>query len=592
MKVKYKLFGLCLIGVLGNLLTLAYSFKISTDVDHLAQSRIDLGRLEIELLTMRKHEKDFISRLDSKYLDGFSNNADKFMQISKTMSDELVYLDIELTGKDQIRQDLQSYLETFKSLVKAYQVLGLSNQQGLLSSYQQEREAMVSQALREHDTALLEGILVIDRNMEKGDSVAENEFPQQMSPLVATAQSVVEQMQIVGVRYDQGLKGETRLASYNVEEEFAHLSKELDQKVSQHIEYLTLQKLLVSIGLVIFLIISSVTIALIIVRRITQQVDLMENISETNNLALRADSKGSDELSQMSRSFNQLLEKIYLLVTQSQQKSSQLADSALEMKQQLESVLHDFDGQSQQTGLMATAVHQMSSMISEIAANTEDAATKAQLSHQNAISGQTAVREAANEIDQLSTTLTQSQVEIGQLNELVVQIGSVVEMIQGVAEQTNLLALNAAIEAARAGEQGRGFAVVADEVRSLATRTQSSTEEISAIIGSIQTQTTKVVTNIERCSGQGDVSVNKSNSALAILDNIIQDVSLISDTSIQIAAAIEEQSVATNEVSSSIEQVNEVTMRNVESATLCLSEVESIAQQAEEMKEQVALFKV
>lgn len=592
MKVKYKLFGLCLIGVLGILLTLAYSFKISSDVDHLAQSRIDLGRLEIELLTMRKHEKDFISRLDSKYLDGFSNNADKFMQISKTMSDELAYLDIELTGKDQIRQDLQSYLDTFKSLVKAYQVLGLSNQQGLLSSYQQEREAMVSQALREHDTALLEGILVIDRNMEKGDSVAENEFPQQMSPLVATAQSVVEQMQIVGVRYDQGLKGETRLASYNVEEEFAHLSKELDQKVSQHIEYLTLQKLLVSIGLVIFLIISSVTIALIIVRRITQQVDLMENIAKTNNLALRADSKGSDELSQMSSSFNQLLEKIYLLVTQSQQKSSQLAGSALEMKQQLESVLHDFDSQSQQTGLMATAVHQMSSMISEIAANTEDAATKAQLSHQNAISGQTAVREAANEIDQLSTTLTQSQVEIGQLNELVVQIGSVVEMIQGVAEQTNLLALNAAIEAARAGEQGRGFAVVADEVRSLATRTQSSTEEISAIIGSIQTQTTKVVTNIERCSGQGDVSVNKSNSALVILDNIIQDVSLISDTSIQIAAAIEEQSVATNEVSSSIEQVNEVTMRNVESATLCLSEVESIAQQAEEMKEQVALFKV
>lgn len=592
MKVKYKLFGLCLIGVLGILLTLAYSFKISNDVDHLAQSRIDLGRLEIELLTMRKHEKDFISRLDSKYLDGFSNNADKFMQISKTMSDELAYLDIELTGKDQIRQDLQSYLETFKSLVKAYQALGLSNQQGLLSSYQQEREAMVSQALREHDTALLEGILVIDRNMEKGDSVAENEFPQQMSQLVATAQSVVEQMQIVGVRYDQGLKGETRLASYNVEEEFAHLSKELDQKVSQHIEYLTLQKLLVSIGLVIFLIISSVTIALIIVRRITQQVDLMENIAKTNNLALRADSKGNDELSQMSRSFNQLLEKIYLLVTQSQQKSSQLAGSALEMKQQLESVLHDFDGQSQQTGLMATAVHQMSSMISEIAANTEDAATKAQLSHQNAISGQTAVREAANEIDQLSTTLTQSQVEIGQLNELVVQIGSVVEMIQGVAEQTNLLALNAAIEAARAGEQGRGFAVVADEVRSLATRTQSSTEEISAIIGSIQTQTTKVVTNIERCSGQGNVSVNKSNSALAILDNIIQDVSLISDTSIQIAAAIEEQSVATNEVSSSIEQVNEVTMRNVESATLCLSEVESIAQQAEEMKEQVALFKV
>lgn len=592
MQVKHKLLGLCLIGVVGICSTLAYSFKISNDSEHLAQARLDLGHLEVDLLRMRKNEKDFITRLDKKYLDDFSKNADKFIEDSQHMSEELAYFGIDLTGKDQIRQDLQDYFNTFKALVGAYEVLGLSEQNGLMGSYHQQREVLFTAAFSSHDTSMLEGILLLDRSMVEGSQIDAVLFPKEMQGLVTRAQAVIQQMQRVGVSYDKGLKGEARLASYKVEEDFAHLAHELDEKVNQHIEYLTFQKLIVSILLIISLIISSLAIALVIVRRITSQAELMETIAQTNNIALRANSSGKDELSKMSHSFNVLLEKISLLVTESQNKSTSLAGSAQEMKQQLQSVMRDFDEQSQQTSLMATAVNQMSSTISEIASNTEGAAAKAQQSHQNAVSGQSAVREAAQEISQLSATLSQSQNEIGELNELASQIGSVVEMIQGIAEQTNLLALNAAIEAARAGEQGRGFAVVADEVRSLATRTQSSTEEISAIINSIQSQTEKVVSNIEVCSEQGSVSVMKSDSALGILDEIIHDIRLISDTSIQIAAAVEEQSVATNEVSNSIEQINEVTLRNVESSTMCLQEVERIAEQAEEMKEQVALFKV
>lgn len=592
MQVKHKLFGLCLIGVLGITSTLTYSFKISADAEHLSQARIDLGHLESDLLRMRKSEKDFITRLDTKYLDEFTKDADKFIEDSQHMSKELAYFNIDLSGKEQIRSDLKNYFDTFKSLVSAYEVLGLSEQQGLMGSYQQARESLFTTAFRNHNTELLEGILLLDKSMVQGESVNVANFPEEMQGLVTRAQAVITQMNRVGINYNEGLKGEARLASFKVEEDFAHLAKELDQKVNAHIEYLTTQKLIVSIALVVFLIMGSLAIALAIVRRIAKQAELMETIAQTNNIALRSDASGNDELSKMSKSFNLLLEKIYALVTESQVKSSNLAGSAQEMKLQLESVMADFDAQSHQTGMMATAVNQMSSTIAEIASNTEGAAAKAQQSHESAVSGQLAVREAAEEISALSQTLSQSQDEIGALNELASQIGSVVEMIQGIAEQTNLLALNAAIEAARAGEQGRGFAVVADEVRSLATRTQSSTEEISSIVNSIQSQTVKVVDNIATCSEQGSLSVAKSESAQGILENIIQDIRLISDTSIQIAAAVEEQNVATNEVSYSIEQINEVTVRNVESATMCLHEVERIAEQAEEMKSQVAQFKV
>lgn len=343
---------------------------------------------------------------------------------------------------------------------------------------------------------------------------------------------------------------------------------------------------------IILIIVGAVTqISMSINTMMNKLLTTIQEISETNNIGMRVDINGKSELSELGNYFNHLLESIEKLVSGSQVKSKALFSSTESMHSQLQGVIEQFDTQAEHTTSMATSVQEMVSTISEISESTAVAAEGVNQAANNARSGRDVVSSTVDNINGLSGTLANSQASITSLNQHVDQIGGAVVMIQEIAEQTNLLALNAAIEAARAGEQGRGFAVVADEVRALASRTHQSTEEITSVVTAIQSQMSTVVTDIETCNAQGEQTKQYSQTLDDSFTQIISDMDTIQSNSERIASAIEEQGIVMNQVSGSITELQAISDNNIHSAKQCMEEVDGVSSQAHEMDEAVAQFK-
>ncbi len=237
---------------------------------------------------------------------------------------------------------------------------------------------------------------------------------------------------------------------------------------------------------------------------------------------------------------------------------TQLSGAAQELSAVTEQTSSGANAQKVETDQVATAMHEMAATVQEVARNAEHASRAATQADDEAKAGDQVVNEAIAQIERLAQEVHRSSAAMGELQQESQRIGSVMDVIKSVAEQTNLLALNAAIEAARAGEAGRGFAVVADEVRGLAQRTQQSTEEIEALIASLQSGTQQVATVMLDSTTLTDSSVELARKAGASLGNITSTVASIQAMNQQIAAAAEQQGVVAEEISRSVLNVRDV----------------------------------
>lgn len=233
----------------------------------------------------------------------------------------------------------------------------------------------------------------------------------------------------------------------------------------------------------------------------------------------------------------------------------------------------------------ASAIHQMSATVGDVANHTSEAAAIAHTAMGEFNAGQNEVRKTQASIKLLADKVAEAAEVINHLSEDSRQIGSVLDVIQGIAEQTNLLALNAAIEAARAGEQGRGFAVVADEVRNLARRTQESTRQIQAVIEKMQGSSLKAVTVMNEGKTQAELSVEQATCAGDSLNAINKSVTLISDMNTQIATAAEEQSVVAAEINRNFSQITSAAIQ----AELEASKITTASQQLEQLAKTLEL---
>ncbi|ENM5935261.1 methyl-accepting chemotaxis protein [Vibrio mimicus] len=583
MNIRNKLYTLGIIAILGAIAIFFTTSQFAHTNDELNRAINQVDKLEVRLLNLRRNEKDFLLRSDAKYLDTFQKNSDLFLNL-QTELDAIMHK-YELGDSSALRTDLLEYKQGFEQLVKAYQTLGLDQESGLWKGYYQAMNQAKHQASAEELLALADFHQQVLAGSVNAAALS------QYSDLIKAAQAVVAQEKVIGLKYNEGLQGNTRAQSHNVEEMFKTFSKTLTQAVDEKQQTMGTIKLTVTVTVVLVILLGIFQISRSINMRVSQLLLVIQKIAESSDVSLRAELKGQDEITSVARYFNGLLDKFEQLISGSQTKSHQLYTSTSSMHNELEQVIEQFNVQSDHMGLMATSVQQMVSTISEISESTNVAVEGVNQAARNAEHGRGVVVTTVKNIDLLSSTLQKSQHSIASLNAFVEKIGGAVSIIQGIAEQTNLLALNAAIEAARAGEQGRGFAVVADEVRSLATRTHQSTEEITRVVSNIQSQMSQVVDDIDLCNNQGQETLNASRQLDESLQQILRDMNTIQDNSQRIAAAIEEQGSVMNHVSESISELNTISENNMRSAQQCLIEVDTVSSQAHAMDEAVAEFR-
>ncbi|WP_312373342.1 methyl-accepting chemotaxis protein [Stutzerimonas nitrititolerans] len=329
-----------------------------------------------------------------------------------------------------------------------------------------------------------------------------------------------------------------------------------------------------------------------IVRPIRVAVDAMRDIAAgEGDLTRRLEEHGRNEVAELGQAFNQFAEKVRRLVSEVAGSTSQVAAAAEEMSAITDEFNRDVAQQRHEIEQVATAMNEMTATVQDVARNAAQAAASAQAADREAQQGQQVVHETVSSIESVSVEVEHTASAIQRLEADSQSISAVLEVIRGVAEQTNLLALNAAIEAARAGEQGRGFAVVADEVRTLASRTQQSTLEIQQVIEQLQSGARNAAEVMHRGRAQVDSSVLQAQQAGSSLTSITSAVASISDMNTQIASAAEQQSAVSDEISQNVVNINQVADRVTESASQTAQASSQLAHLAAGLQSLVGQFK-
>ena len=331
-------------------------------------------------------------------------------------------------------------------------------------------------------------------------------------------------------------------------------------------------------------------------RGITRQIEQIRmailKIEQDSDLDARLEVNSDNELGQLSASFNTLMERFRDVIFAVIRSTAQVGVESVRQASLIDSTVSGVRQQHQEIDMVATAVNEMSASIQEVTQNTNHAAEAADKSSQEALSGKLVVNDVINSFDSLRRRMESSRDSIAELENESEKIGTVLEVINSIAEQTNLLALNAAIEAARAGEHGRGFAVVADEVRGLASRTQESTNEIRSMTEHLAGQVKEVVEETEL----GYQDLNSASEQVGIagvaLDHIVSSAGTINDMMAQIASATMEQAAVAEEVNRNIINLSSIAGSTADYADSTLSASSEISAKVEELRVESGRFKI
>ena len=576
--------------------------------------------LDIHELSMRKHEKNFLFYKDVNSLSLFEN---EYTQLKTKMArlDELLNdLSMKTDKLGEFRRLAKVYYDDFNSVVELQKQIGLHPKDALYGDLRNAVHQVETLLSEREDYRLLTYMLQLRRaekdfmlrfdtkyltkfdelvaDFESAIKVSEldGNYESQLLALLTTYQTkfkaLVDAQVLLGLDLDSGALGKMK---QSVEKSDAIVS-ELTDETKTFVESSASQAQL--IALMVFIIASAVVMILVyftsrsIIQPIERVYHTINEIRRSNDLSISIEQSGKDEVTIMTVDFNSLIGDFKKLIYEVNTALSTLNIATEHLSETTSATSSGMQEQLHEADMVATAATEMQATIQDISHNTEAAAKKAESTNLSAQQGRSEVESTVVQINHLSESLGNASSVVSQLEKDAETIGSVLDVIRGIAEQTNLLALNAAIEAARAGEQGRGFAVVADEVRSLAQRTQDSTQEIESIITTLQGRTREVVSIMQQCRNQGGESAAQATKAGELLRSITEDVQTIMDMSTHIATAIDEQSQVASEVNKNVVRIRDIAQQASGHAVTNAQTSEEVSEQARVLYQAIDKFKV
>jgi methyl-accepting chemotaxis protein len=355
--------------------------------------------------------------------------------------------------------------------------------------------------------------------------------------------------------------------------------------------------LYVAYGLALAAILASASVFIVLVRQLvpplrTLVTQLAALAAGEGDLTTRVAVNTRDEIGELARWFNTFLDKFREIISQVISTSNRITAAAEEMAVSSREMARGAEDQTAKTTEVASAIQEMAATVIEVSRSAEEVTRASRNAASVASTGRELVSDTVEGVRAIATRVKDSAGVIGELGERSTQIGAIIEVIDEIADQTNLLALNAAIEAARAGEQGRGFAVVADEVRRLAERTGKATKEIGEMIRAIQGKTSVVVAQMNDHTQEAEAGVEQAQRAGDSLGEIVLVVEQVLGQAERIAAATHEQSTVTDQVSSNMEAVATIARQTAGSASATTLATDDLAHLAQEMRRSLGRFKL